>query len=228
MSNSPVGQIVPAVFTAAGLLQAEANEVGVLHVAESDLRRALRHGLQAQFGAVVKPERPFVLQNWKPRLGPFDVAVLHADLMKPRLLTEAKWCREAKLFESLWDLLKLALAVRELGAEGAYLVVGASTSSWQSDPHAALFSPQTWTTRQLLTQFEKGWGWLLKGNKTARPTQLPAEIKTSETACIPIHLAHEEDWLLKAVAVRPVGDTWLPFGPDGKPLPMDPTEAEGP
>jgi hypothetical protein len=70
--------VAHATFIAAGELQADVNEVGPEHVAESDLRRAMRRGLQMRLGPVVVPEggRSFKVEAWPGRLGKPDLAVV--------------------------------------------------------------------------------------------------------------------------------------------------------
>src|SRR4051812_49427702 len=94
-----------ASFGAAGEVQMEAHEVGVLHVAEADLRRAFRRALQLQLGPVVLPEAAsrFKLSDWPGGLRGPDVVVRHPEDSADRAYAEMKWCRENTMFEVLWD-----------------------------------------------------------------------------------------------------------------------------
>jgi hypothetical protein len=99
---------------AAGELQMEINEIGVAHVTEADQRRAVRRALQMQLGPIVLPEgaKRFELTDWSGRLTGPDVVIVHT--LRPGHLgfAECKWCREDKIYETLWDLLKLAGGLR--------------------------------------------------------------------------------------------------------------------
>ncbi|RKQ90859.1 hypothetical protein C8N24_0674 [Solirubrobacter pauli] len=71
-----------------------------------------------------------------PRLGPVDVV-----LERPRALIELKWAHgaPAKIFEGLWDALKLALLGPAHGYDALYLVTGASRGQWSNSESADLF-----------------------------------------------------------------------------------------
>jgi hypothetical protein len=56
-----------ALFGAAGELQVAAHEVGVMRVAEADLRAAVRRSLQLLLGARVDPEARLKLVHWPGR-----------------------------------------------------------------------------------------------------------------------------------------------------------------
>jgi hypothetical protein len=206
--------IARAIFAVAGEAQAEAHEVGIQHVAEADVRRALRRALQMQLGRVVTPEGAsgFKLPTWPGRLLGPDVVVRHADdaATRWRAFVEVKWCRENTMHEALWDLLKLSLAVGLDGVESAYLVVGAPDKRWATTaPCAELLNDAVWDTRELFERYESQWRWLLQGNKSARPTRLPAKIATTRLATVPIHLADGPTWELRAARVEDRGSGWL-------------------
>jgi hypothetical protein len=59
--------------------------------------------------------------------------VSHSDGGGWRAFVEAKWCRENNMFEVLWDLLKLSLAVSLDGVEASYLIVGGPERVWKDD-----------------------------------------------------------------------------------------------
>ena len=196
---------------AAGLVQAEANEIGAEHVSEADLRRAVRQHLQLQFGPVIQPERRLSITAW-PRVGKADLAVLSAD-GSADLALEAKWCRDGQLYETLWDIVKLAQAVSEDAAKAAVVVACAPSRDWAENPNAALFTRREWSTGELFEQFRRAWIDLLRGSK-ARPTQLPERIGLRSLATVPIHVANQPDWELRAVAVEPLGRRTVRFEGD--------------
>lgn len=207
-----------ALYGAAGEVQTEANEIGIEHVSEADLRRATRRALQMQLGPVVHPEgaRGFKLPSWPGRLWGPDIAIRHLDGSGHRSYAELKWCREDTLFEVLWDMCKLALTLREFEvAESAYLVVGAPRARWDLPAACAdLVADGRWTTVELFERYRQQWQWLLDGNKSARPAQLPAEIETRRLDGVPVHVATGDDWELRAVSVQPSGEGWLRFEGD--------------
>ena len=73
-----------------------------------------------------------------PRIGPVDV-VLNA----PKALIELKWAyySPGKVFESLWDAIKLALLGATLSYGDLYVATGASLKEWSTSESADLFLP---------------------------------------------------------------------------------------
>jgi hypothetical protein len=72
-----------------------------------------------------------------PGLGPVDVIV-----NEPRALIELKWsyARPDKIFESVWDAIKLALLGPAHGCDNLYIATGASVSAWAASESADLFA----------------------------------------------------------------------------------------
>jgi hypothetical protein len=194
-----------AVHAAAGEMQREVAEVGAEHVSESDLRRAVRSGLQSQLGPFVHAEcRMPNCAAWKGRLGSLDVAAIDGNTVLAGL--EVKWCRHRdKVAEALWDALKLMpLTIDDGELAGAYLVYGAPSSAWAEprDLPAELLDSGEHQLSDLLSRHEKHWRWLLTGNKSARPTELRSQFTTTATASVPIHNPHGEAWELRAARVQ--------------------------
>lgn len=200
----------------------EAHEVGVEHVAEADVRRAVRRALQLQLGPLVVPEGAggFSLGDWPGRLLGPDVVIRHPDAAAHRAFAEIKWCRENTMYEVLWDLLKLSLAVGLDRIEGSYLVVGGPERAWRSDAWAcsSLLSTYEWSTRELLDTYGGAWSTLLGGNKTARPTRLPDTVATTLLTTVPIHMACAEDWEFRVAKVEDRERGWVEFAA-GWPVP---------
>jgi hypothetical protein len=73
-----------------------------------------------------------------PGLGPVDLIVA-----QPRALIELKWAYQSpgKVFESLWDAIKLTLLGTTYSYRALYVGTGASRDEWAASESAALFVP---------------------------------------------------------------------------------------
>jgi hypothetical protein len=187
---------------AAGELQAAIAEIGATAVTESDMRSAMRRALQMQLGPRIDPEAKCALPYW-PRVGAADLAVRPDDPDERRRVLELKWCRTDKLYESLWDVLKVASARQLPEVGGAYVVVAAPESRWGASPVAAeLFDrDHSVAVADVLTRLKREWTWLLAGVTSARPVRLPEIIAVTPIADAPIHVAEGEDWSIRAIRV---------------------------
>jgi hypothetical protein len=205
-----------ALHEAAGELQVSANQSGTGQVAEAELKAALRRALRAHVRYDVVCERRLPLPDWSGTVLGADVAVTGDDEVVVAAI-ELKWARRADLYDVVWDFLKLASARRSQSAESAFLAVAAADSCWQKGGCSALFEARDWDIRQLLTvELADQWGWVMKDTR-ARPRRLPATVSTTAVASVPIHLADEEDWALRAVMVEPSGEATFALE-DGQPL----------
>lgn len=121
-----------------------------------------------RLGPVVLPEgaKGFKLADWSGRvLGP-DVVIARAGQAGYLGFAECKWCREDKIYETLWDLLKLAVALARTHAEHAYLIVGAPAEPWgRGGLCAELIADGAWTARELFEHYRRAWQWLLKATR---------------------------------------------------------------
>jgi hypothetical protein len=134
----------------------EMNEIGVAHVTEADQLRAARRALQMQLGPIVLPEgaKRFKLTDWSGRVMGPDVVIAHPDRSGYLGFAECKWCREDKIYETLWDLLKLAGGLRRTHADHAYLIVGAPAEPWgDGGIRADLIADGAWQARELLERY---------------------------------------------------------------------------
>ncbi len=151
-------------------------------------------------------------------------------------LGELKWCQRGqdKVYEAIWDLVKMALATRSPAIETAHLITGAPAEMW---PHAScgdLFDGGTFTPEELCTRrFPRGqrrtaWDYLLEGGYGRHPDAVPANITTTPT-CDPVSVAAGSDcWLLRAVAVTIASDhPDVPFN-GGWPYGARPSDAREP
>ncbi len=218
-----------ALFAVAGELQitmpsvpARAPTAGQIGVRESDLQRALCRALQAQLGSVASIEGPLppaVKEHWSGRLGRADVV---ASLDSTSVYLETKLCADDKLYEAVWDLLKLALLTALSEPAVGYLVYAAPEAGWKSktDRPTALFEDGATGVVELLGDYcTNPWRWCLDGTKTARPTSLPARVATVRVGSAAIGTPGGA-WEVRCVRVQgDAGDGWVRFGGDGWPLP---------
>src|SRR5207302_4613501 len=118
---------------------------------------------------------------------------------------------EDYMFEVLWDLLKISLAIGLDHVEAGYLVVGAPPQAWPKDAWrcAALIETGIWSTLELFERYRAQWTQLLKDTKSARPTRLPATVSTTLLVTVPIHLAPGYDWQLRLIRVDDPGEGWI-------------------
>jgi hypothetical protein len=217
-----------ALFAVAGELQitmasvpARASETGQIGVRESDLQRALCRALQAQLGSVASIEGPLpptVKEHWSGRLGRADVV---ARLGSTEVYFETKLCADDKLYEAVWDLLKLALLTALSEPAVGYLVYAAPEAGWKSktDRPTAIFEDgRTGAVELLRDRYANPWRWCLDGTKTARPTSLPAHVATKRVGSVRIGTPNGA-WEVRCVRVKgDISDGWVHFGGDGWPL----------
>jgi hypothetical protein len=217
-----------ALFAVAGELQitmasvpARASETGQIGVRESDLQRALCRALQAQLGSVASIESPLppaVKEHWSGRLGRADV-VAHLDSTEAYF--ETKLCATDKLYEAVWDLLKLALLTALPEPAAGYLVYAAPEAGWEpkTDRPTAIFEDgRTGAVELLRDRYANPWRWCLDGTKTARPTRLPAHVATERVGSARIGTPNGA-WEVRCVRVKgEIRDGWVHLGGDGWPL----------
>src|SRR5262249_7998027 len=136
-----------------------------------------------------------------------DVVVQEEPSSAPDLVFELKWCqrRNAKIYEAIWDLFKVALLVEQYGAVG-YLVTAAPTDMWEAALCADLLGPGTWSATDLLTRtFPNGrpiWDWLLEGGNDRYPDEVPTQISTFAAGNALVRFG-DLIWELRAARVEP-------------------------
>jgi hypothetical protein len=126
-------------------------------------------------------------------LGPVDVVS-----GKPRCLIELKWSYEqpCKVFESLWDAIKLAILGPEHGYGHLYVVTGASMKEWETAVCRELFNdgpiyPAELWARPLEPMRGPNSGTtvgedLVIGGRGNQPSEAPEEIRTRRVATCPV------------------------------------------
>jgi hypothetical protein len=232
IDNAPVvaldDTIRSALFAVAGDLQigmasvpAWTSAAGEVGVRESDLQRAVCRALQTQLGSVAIVEGPLptgVKEHWSGRLGRIDVVARPAG--STEVCFETKLCGVDKLYEVIWDLLKLALLTALPEATAGYLVYAAPEAGWtpKEDRPIEIFEGDVFDVTELLRDhYPNPWRLCLGGTTTTRPIRLPAQVRTERIGSATI-AASGGDWEVHCARVH--GDAtkgWIDFGSDGWP-----------
>jgi len=190
-------------------------------VGDPDLQRAMCVAIQGQLGAVAAvdgPLPPATKECWAGWLGKADV------LVKPPsggpVYLETKLCVVDRLYEAVWDVLKVALLTALVENSVGYVVYAAPSEGWseREDHPLGLFQDSAMTVSELLRDtYAEAWAWCLEATKTTRPLQLPNDISTFALGSARIQ-APGSDWELRAVRVE--GETklgWVSFDAEGWP-----------
>jgi hypothetical protein len=107
-------------------------------IVEKTLERAFNAALTHLSGRPCAQSR-LALSNWNPQPGAFDSAL--GAPSAPEMVGEMKWSSHNKVFEVLWDAVKLCSAV-DGPARTAFLAYGFPTRLWDKPVECAdLFSP---------------------------------------------------------------------------------------
>jgi hypothetical protein len=78
---------------------------------------------------------------------PLDLSLLEGD-GSPAAILELKW-GAGKLYNCVWDLPKMAVALARRLAPRAYLVAGAPAADWDGGEGGELFGSATWAASEL-------------------------------------------------------------------------------
>jgi hypothetical protein len=101
--------------------------------------------------------------DW-PGVGPVDLSLLNAD-GSPAAFLELKW-GAGTLYNCVWDLPKMAVALARGLAPCAYLVAGAPAAEWEGGEGSELFGSADWAASELLTRYAHLWKFWRKEVKT--------------------------------------------------------------
>lgn len=195
---------------------------GAPGVRTSDLQRALCNALQAQLGSVACIEGPLpggVKEHWAGWLGRADVLARPGE--EGETYFETQLCGADKLHESLWDALKLALFTALEGHRSGYLLYASPETAWTREGHhpEAIFHDGSLSVSELVGErYPELWTWCLRGTRTTRPMNLPAQLHVTTIASASAR-APSVEWELRCVRIE--GDAaagWLQFDRDGWPL----------
>lgn len=122
-------------------------------IVEKTLERAFNAALTQLSGRPCAQSR-FALSNWNPQPGAFDSAL--GEPSAPEMVGEMKWSSQNKVFEVLWDAVKVGSAL-DGPARTAFLAYGFPTRLWDKPVECAdLFSPGR---RPLVASIRLHLGW---------------------------------------------------------------------
>lgn len=183
------------------------------------LERDLRDGVVRMLrdrGELVLTEAKIGVPDWTSNLGGFDLSLV--DATGELAVAETKWA-DGNLWESIWDLLKLASAATMPRVCAAFAIYGAPLKHWEKPaPTADLFSGGIYHARDVIENYPKQWRECLAGS-TARPRAVPLEISIDPVSSSQVEVGGKP-WLVNLVEVIPGGvTTWLEEGwpPDTQP-----------
>jgi hypothetical protein len=179
---------------------------------EEALRTALFEALSRRLPGHVRKERDLRSPAFRGA-GGSDVLVDCVPERRVAWLAETKWSYTdpPKVFEAVWDAIKLCLQIRDRGVARGWVIVGASDAAWGIAEGSELFTPGSTDTLVLWKQpltpprspnYGKTVGEdLVIGGNGNRPTAVPRRIHSEAVATIP--LDGDERWTVRAVAVTP-------------------------
>ena len=146
-------------------------ERGGSHAREEDLRGAVAAALRGR-GELVLTEAKLPVPGWTETLGGFDLAIVVDDSL---VVAETKWA-DGNLYESMWDIFKLASALAITRVDAAVAIYGAPAKHWErADSCARLFEDREISCWSLIRHFPKEWAKNLAGS-SARPLAIPSRI----------------------------------------------------
>jgi hypothetical protein len=195
----------------------EQHAARLVSLREEALRTALFEALWRRVPGHVRKERHLKVPAFRGA-GGSDVLVDRVPERRVAWLAETKWSYTdpPKVFEAVWDAIKLCLQIREHGVARGWVIVGASDAAWGIAEGSELFTPGSTDTLALWKQplapprspnYGKTIGEdLIIGGNGNRPTTVPRRIHSEAVATIP--LDGDERWTVRAIAVTP-DDEWI-------------------
>lgn len=182
---------------------------------ESGMQRVLVGALQMVLAAtdlkvIPQPNFAVSLEEW-PNVGPVDVALLEDGGVRWAFL-ELKWGR-GTLYNCIWDLAKMAVAVAGGASGSAYLIAGAPAEDWAESDGAELFASGTTRLVDLFEHYPSHWKKWCREVKT-HPRFLPHLIGRTQLSAVPVRV-RDEEWELRCVRVSPAAGSgkWWSVAP---------------
>jgi hypothetical protein len=191
-----------AVGTATASLPQTIEERHGTYGLEEDLRGGIARALRDR-GELVVTEAKIGIPDWSAKVGGFDLALVSD---KGQLvIAETKWA-DGKLYESIWDLLKLANAQTMTRVLSAFAIYAAPLRHWEKRVATAdLFEPGIYDSVDLIAAFAGKWAKMLKTNN-AWPRGVPVDFTTAPIAAFQTFVLGVP-WEVRIVEVV-AGDIW--------------------
>jgi hypothetical protein len=167
---------------------------------------ALRRALELEVGRLVETEKRIDLgERWPNlpprRLGGVDLLVRYMpDGEYWRYLAELKWSAQGqhKVYESLWDAVKMLAGSEILYVEAAYLLTAATVQEWERPAECGeLFTDGEWEIADLISRNRPGWRFLVQESGPP-PVRLPSRLRTTAVTELRVN-----DSLIKVAAIEP-------------------------
>lgn len=165
---------------------------------EKDLREGIVTALRER-GELALTDAKIGVPDWTSNLGGFDLSFVNTT--GELAVAETKWA-DGNLWESIWDLLKLASAARMPRVCAAFAIYGAPLEHWEKPvPTAELFTGGIYQARDVIDNYPKHWRECLAGS-TARPEGVPLEISIDPVTSSRVEIGGTP-WLVQLVEVIP-------------------------
>jgi hypothetical protein len=172
----------------AGALPLAGERLSASGGAPSFLERHLEDALIEAIGSVDATARAKAtgrglvsVPNWDRRLGGFDLRLGFSSDPGSEALVETK---VDDVEHTLWDLFKLAAALRMPGVDAAYMILARPKHRWDDGDCAALFAeregPTWWVSEAMFVEWRAAWADLTgpRGG-SARPLTVPSKVETA-------------------------------------------------
>jgi hypothetical protein len=187
----------------------------IAKVREKHFADAMKLGLTQALSVTAITGRVIRIPGW-PLLGRSGIDLaLEPTPRRYTLVAELKWCHSGrdKVYEAIWDLFKMALALRRDDVQASYLVTATPDTMWAGAfcgdiLDGGTFMPEELCSRTLPWGLEPRWlAWddLLDGGYDRHPEVMPPVIETVPVASATI-TDGADAWSLKAVKVAVPGD----------------------
>jgi len=165
------------------------------HALEEDLRGGIAEALRDR-GELVMTEAKLAVPGWPVNLGGFDLAVVTENTL---VVGETKWA-DGNLYESMWDIFKLASAAQIPRVSASVAIYGAPKKHWsRPDTCARLFEDRQVLPHQLMLGRANEWAKNLAGS-TATPSAVPLQVELTLLTAASVTVLGKE-WEIRAVSV---------------------------